>query len=214
VHALCPIPPWLTRVWGRSIPEIGGALNLGSFVHTEGGGPLGSCYSCNSVVRHTFHYRGMDYPRRSDVDIGRPWICPGLDTAPRNCFQNVTNHAQLVANSDNSRCICGRGWYGTETTGCTPCEAGHYCVEGEQIPCKDHHYQANIGQSACERCTSTGEVDGTPVYKCGSGRLLIQCQRTYPRTQNQSLSNGCIPCNQCRRPYISGAVVGLNDCYG
>jgi hypothetical protein len=198
----------------RTIPEEGGARNLGLFIHSSGSGPLGSCYSCDAVSRHKMHYIGMASPRKSEVDLNKAWICPGEDAAPRNCLQSESSPAALVASPDKSTCVCANGWYGTEKTGCTLCEAGHYCVGGERIPCKDHHYQANTGQSACERCTSTGEADGTPVYNCGSGRLLIQCQTSKPKTQNQTLSNGCFPCNQCRRPYISGAVVGLNDCYG
>lgn len=155
----------------------------------------------------------MKPPRRTDVDVSKPYVCPGGDEAPRNCNAAVPGAENLVANSMKSKCICKDGWYGSEEAGCTMCTKGHFCVGGGISQCKDHHYQPETGKSSCERCTSTGERDGTPAQNCGSGKLLRWCQSSNPDSQKQQLSNGCVPCSQCSRSYVKQQPQGVQNCY-
>ena len=172
-----------------------------------GNGPVFSCYPCDTVKSYPRHYWSVP-DKQSIVNIFKPFICPGRDSPPVNCKQ--IEH--IVANKEQSECVCDSGYYGSEKTGCTACETGHYCINGAKNQCEDHYYQESSGQSSCKQCASAG-MDGFNFSNiCGSGRQLKQCLRNDPTSQNQNLGANCVQCKVCKRHYISN-VEGQVDCY-
>ena len=82
------------------------------------------------------------------------------------------------------------------TKTCTPCDTGHYCLDGKRIQCDNHHYQDQTQQTACKWCTYTGDEHGIAPY-CPQVKLLKWCDTTDIGSQNQVLSNNCKPCSNC-----------------
>ena len=192
---------------GRSVPEDGGQTKLGGDIHFETNGPVGNCYPCDSARFHREHFYGIA-GKESIINLGKPFICPGKTDPPRNCKPGIDN---LVANKDQSECVCEDGYYGSEAAGCTACKEGHYCQNGGIKQCEDHHYQDISGASSCKLCSSSGNQNGFSNV-CGAGRQLIQCLQTVPASQNQTLYSNCVQCRSCKRHYIS-SVAGQMDCY-
>ena len=116
-----------------------------------------------------------------------------------------------MADKNKTTCVCEDGWYGSEDMGCSLCEAGNYCTGGQKRPCEDHYYQEETGASACDKCSSTGGPTGA-YGLCNPGRQLLWCLQTDPGSQNRTLEQGCVPCNQCKRHYIT-PITGQKDCY-
>lgn len=200
--------PSLHLIDCREVPEKGGEIKLGKEIHTVGDGPVFSCYACDTVKSYPSHYWSVD-GKQSKVDVFKPFICPGGDSAPRNCRTDISN---IVADTKQSQCVCADGYYGSETSGCSACEAGHYCREGQRYQCEDHSYQEFTGQSSCKQCASSGDVGLKFSNICGAGRQLKQCLKNDPVSQNQSLGLNCVQCRLCKRHYIS-SVAGQTDCY-
>ena len=182
-------------------------MTTGIDINAIGDGPVHSCYPCDLVKQYPRHYT-VSTSKASTVDIYKPWVCPGGAEAPRNC---KTNDDHLIPNDSTSMCICEDGWYGSEISGCKPCEAGYYCVRGEKMQCEDHFYQAETEKKICIPCSSTGDQDGSAGI-CGTGKQLPFCLRSDPSSQNKPLIDRCVICALCTRHYIS-PIAGQKDCY-
>jgi hypothetical protein len=191
----------------RKIPEQEGLVTTGIDINAIGDGPVFACYSCDLVRRYPKHY-SVSTSKATIVDTNKPWICPGGSESPRNC---KVGDDSLIVNADQSMCVCKNGWYGTEETGCKPCEAGYYCVDGVRTQCEDHYFQPATEQTSCNPCSSTGDQDGTSEI-CDRGKQLPFCLRSDLTSQNQPQRTRCVLCSSCKRHYIS-PTAGQKDCY-
>ena len=126
-------------------------------------------------------------------------------------ISGATGGDKLVHSQDWSECVCKPGWYGDEYIGCQMCEPGHFCVEGIRSPCRPHHFQTNWEASACVPCVDTGDQTGK-FSQCDTGMQLQWCLPENPLTQNRPLSRNCIPCQQCKRSFIT-TIEGQVGCY-
>jgi hypothetical protein len=139
---------------------------------------------------------------QADIDLA------GGASPPENCPSK-----DFVQSQDGSQCVCKPGYFAITDTTCAPCEAGYRCPNGVKEQCPIHYYQPRTGATDCIPCSSTGTALGF-FSACGvRGYQLRFCDPDVPGTQDKALSTQCIPCNQCRRPYVSGGDTLLSDCY-
>ena len=88
------------------------------------------------------------------------------------------------------------------------------CPNGVLERCPIHHFQALTESTSCDRCTTTGDVNGFFTGCLVRGHLLQYCDPAVPNTQNQPREQLCLPCNQCRRPYTQAVDdPNLRNCY-
>lgn len=134
--------------------------------------------------------------------------CQGGSEPPRNC-----KNKNYKTKNDYTGCVCLDGFYEPDAaTGCTPCPAGHKCVDGNRTVCPMHTYQPNTGATACFDCVASRDGDG--VYSdCGRNQQLMWCQQG----KATPLPDNCVPCTRCRKAYLTrdaeGGQPDTVDCY-
>lgn len=111
--------------------------------------------------------------------------------------------------------MCKPGSYPLNDTDCVPCPKGYKCPDGLREKCPKHYYQPAEGKSDCLPCAEPAENNGFYSLCLQQGLLLKVCDPDVPNTQNQQLWEQCIPCNQCRRPFVSTTMDDPNRyaCY-
>jgi len=208
----CEPGTWLTcqeqETCTWNIPETPPApTNLGPNIYHLLNGPMLSCYPC-VLAGGTLHYNYVGSTKYSLVDPTKAWICPGGALPPVNCPVNKVNDANY------SSCVCHSGYFGKGDEACTICPPGNFCLNGEKTPCPLHQYQKDEGQTSCLSCTTTGLSTGQGMVVCNTGQQLAWCDPTVDNSQNQALGRNCMPCKQCKRPFVVDAgVAGMRNCY-
>lgn len=76
-----------------------------------------------------------------------------------------------------------------------------------------HYYQPEMGQTACRRCVDSTSDTGFYPYCLARGHQLKFCDPNVAGTQDRELEQNCIPCNQCKRPYVLNEAAGQSRCY-
>lgn len=169
------------------------------------GGPVGKCYPCSAVRQFYVHYARTS--RETLIDTSIAWKCPGGDAPPVNCPSD-----DFAQSENGAECVCKPGFYPFNSTFCAKCLKGHQCSKGVLEKCERHYYQPFEGQLSCMKCAEPATEDG--FYRCVQpGQLLKMCDPFTPNTQDQELFLQCVPCNQCRRAFATGADTTLHPCY-
>ena len=91
----------------------------------------------------------------------------------------------VVAKSCNGTlgCYCAPGYYAANSTTCSPCSSGYYCIgKGTMVSnvsdvtlatstaCSQGYYQPNTGQSSCNAC---GSLNGLKATTSGTGKTKV-----------------------------------------
>lgn len=197
----------LDPLFHRRIPVNAQDRNVGLSIAPILGGPVQRCFSCSSIRTEPSHYPGT--LKQTTIDLSFAWRCPGGADAPVQC-----PNKQFVQSEDGAECVCQPGFYPVNSTFCTPCPKGYQCAKGKKEQCPKHYYQQNEGATQCLTCVPTATDDG--FFKCvQSGMLLRMCDPAVKDSQTQDLALQCVPCNQCRRPFLgnSPSDPNLHDCY-
>ena len=185
-----------------------------------------SCYGCDQVSTYKYHFVGTSKEVRVNASS---WKCPGLSSihhsffwspltllaggksAPQNCPS-----AAFERSANGSECVCRPGNYQspTQADACIPCPAGSMCPNGVLEKCPIHYYQASTGKTYCEPCSTTGDANGYFKNCLVRGQQLQYCDPAVANTQNVPLTQLCVACNQCRRPYTQAAYdPNQRNCY-
>lgn len=171
------------------------------------GGPVKKCFPCSAIRTYPDHYPGTS--KQTSIDLSLAWRCPGGAEPPVNCPNN-----QFQQSDDGYECVCRPGFHPVNKTYCALCPKGHQCSKGIKEQCPKHYYQPNEGATQCLKCVDTATSNG--FFKCLQlGTLLKMCDPSVQGSQTQELFLQCIPCNQCRRAFVSIAMSDPNlyECY-
>lgn len=114
--------------------------------------------------------------------------------------------------ADGSQCLCRPGMYPVGDA-CVPCLAGHMCPNGTLVQCPKHYYQPATEATSCLQCGSTGDENGFYALCGRRGYMLRFCDPAQPTTQDRPLTSNCVPCNQCKRPYVASTDPNMVECY-
>ena len=135
----------------------------------------------------------------------------GGKSAPQNCPSSA-----FTRSASGAECVCKPGFYPNPTNpnACIECPAGHMCPTGVLQKCPIHQFQVSTGKSSCEKCTSSGDINGFFGDCPAKGQLLQHCDPNVANSQSTPLRQLCVPCNQCRRPYTQAVEdPNLKNCY-
>lgn len=214
----CPPGTWLTcksqLTCSWTIPADGEIGGYGSQVYTTDTVPVGTCFPCGIANKYV-HYAGT---ANEYIPLpGNDWICPGGDSPPQVCPKNTQSNRPSPGRLSMVVCECLAGHYRSaqKDGDCVKCEKGHICVNGVKTQCPMHFHQPEEGQTQCIPCTSTGDRFGQGSAQCNSGELQQWCDTSIIATQSRYLGFNCVPCTQCRRPYLGNATnsAGTVNCY-
>lgn len=149
-------------------------------------------------------------PEQVAINTNLAWRCPGGALAPENC-----RTAEFMQSADGASCVCKPGYYPLNESSCALCLKGHQCSKGTLEPCPKHYYQPEEGKTECLKCVESATDNGFYPNCLQQGLLLKVCDPSVPGTQDQPLWQQCIPCNQCRRAFVSKTLDDPNRffCY-